>query len=437
MTDESLIPPPSEARSPQQRAVDVVVILDPAGRFRYVNPACQWELGYSLEDVKGMPVLEFVHPVDRVAVQQVMEQAIAEPNKPAYLSGYRVRHSQGHWCMFNATVTSLREDDVFQGLVVSCYNIREREQTERSLMERSRLAALEAEVGRTLAAGGGLTTVLDTCCQRIAQYLPARFVRIWRYDSATQLLDASASAGQHSFTVDFPARIPFGVGAVGQLARRQQSQVTHDVPGDLPVVDQEWFEREGIIAFAGYPLVAEDELVGVLVVMTGQTLMAVERNVLAWMTHAFAVAIDRDRARQALLSRRETLLLQLAGDIRSTLDVRSVLNTTVREVQALLTVDYCSVWHYNTEPASQDRPYDRSYWTETASTLGPEIEGPEESLLGGPLAALWPSLLHFGVLRYDGYGEASPPILDTLKNKLGLTTVSIASIQGRQSQNCA
>ncbi|MEM1426105.1 MAG: PAS domain-containing protein, partial [Cyanobacteria bacterium P01_H01_bin.130] len=105
MTDESLIPPPAEERSLQQRAVDVVVILDPAGRFRYVNPACQWELGYSLEDVKGMPVLEFVHPVDRSAVQQVMDQAIAEPSKPAYLSGYRVRHNNGNWCMFNATVT--------------------------------------------------------------------------------------------------------------------------------------------------------------------------------------------------------------------------------------------------------------------------------------------------------------------------------------------
>lgn len=420
------------------RVVDVVVILDLAGRFRYVNPACQWVLGYSLEDVQGVPVEEFVHPVDRAAVQQVMAEAIEEPSKPAHLSGYRVRHRDGSWCMFNATITSLRHDNVVQGLVVSCYNSRERERTERALMERSRLAELEAEIGRTLAGGGSLKTVLETCCQRVAQHLPARFVRVWEYDPATQLLDMSASAGQHSFTVDFPARIPWGIGVVGQLARRRDTQVTHRVPEELPVVDREWFEREGIVAFAGYPLVAEDVLVGVLVVMTGQRLMAVERNVLSWMTHAFAVAIDRDRARQALLSQRETLLLHLAGEIRSSLDVRAVLNTTVREVQALLNVDYCGVWHYCAEPVyTPEHPEEASYWTETAVTRRSDVPGPVVSLLGGPLAALWPALLHFGVLNYDGYGEASPPILEPLMKKLGMTSVAIACIQGRQNNNCA
>ena len=429
---------PSTGRSPANRAVDVVVIIDLAGNFRYVNPACQWVLGYSLEDVRGMLVEEFVHPVDRAAVQQVMVQAIEQPGKPAYLSGYRVRHANGSWCMFNATVTSLTEDNVVQGLVVSCYDIREREQTERALMERSRLAELEAEIGRVLAEGGALKAVLEKCCQRVAQYLPARFVRVWQYDTTTQLLNVSASAGQHSFTVDFPARIPLGVGVVGQLARRRQIQVTHQVLDDIPLVDRDWLDREGIVAFAGYPLVAEDVLVGMLVVMTGQRLMAVEKNVLAWMTHAFAVAIDRDRARQALLSRRETLLLQLAGEIRSSLDVRSVLNTTVREVQALLNVDYCGVWHYCAEPVpSSAHPQETSYWTETAATLQPHSSVPMVSLLGGPLAALWPALLHFGVLHYDGYGEASPPILEPLMKKLRMTSVAIACVEGHQSQNCA
>ncbi|MEM6501533.1 MAG: ATP-binding protein [Cyanobacteria bacterium P01_C01_bin.89] len=424
--------------SPENRAVDVVVILDMAGNFRYVNPACQWVLGYSLEDVRGLSADEYVHPVDRPAVQQVMAQAIATPSMPAYLSGYRVRHADGSWCMFNATVTALLDDETVQGMVVNCYDIREREQTERALMERSRLAELEAEIGRTLAEGGTLTKVLETCCQKVAQYLPARFVRIWQYDPNTQLLNMCASAGQHSFTVDFPGRIPIGIGVVGQLARRRTSQVTHQVD-DIPAVERDWFRREGIAAFAGYPLVSEDALVGVLVVMTGQRLMAVERNVLAWMTHAFAVAIDRDRARQALLSRRETLLLQLAGEIRSSLDVGAVLDTTVKEVRSLLTVDYCGVWHYHPQPIqSFERPQETSYWTETAATtLHPGIPTPAVDLLSGPLAALWPALLHFGILNYDGYGEASPPILDPLMKKLGLTSVAIACVQGRESKNCA
>ncbi|MEM9772210.1 MAG: ATP-binding protein [Cyanobacteria bacterium P01_D01_bin.73] len=426
-------------RTPASRAVDVVVILDASGNFRYVNPACQWVLGYSIDDVRGLPADRYVHPVDRPAVQQVMGQAIATPAMPAYLSGYRVRHADGSWCMFNATVTALLEDNTVQGLVVNCYDIREREQTERALMERSRLAELEAEIGRTLAAGGALATVLETCCQKVSQYLPARFVRVWQYDPNTQLLNMCASAGQHSFTVDFPGRIPMGIGVVGQLARRRRSQVTHQVLEDIPAVEREWFRREGIAAFAGFPLVSEDSLVGVLVVMTGQRLMAVERNVLAWMTHAFAVAIDRDRARRALLSRRETLLLQLAGEIRSSLDVRAVLNTTVSEVRSLLSVDYCGVWHYHPKPIRPSQhPRETSFWTETAATtLHENIPAPAVSLLSGPLAALWPALLHFGILNYDGYGEASPPILDPLMKKLGLTSVAIACIQGRESNNCA
>ena len=34
---------------------------------------------------------------------------------------------------------------------------------------------------------GALSTVLDTCCQKVAQYLPARFVRVWQYDPNTQI----------------------------------------------------------------------------------------------------------------------------------------------------------------------------------------------------------------------------------------------------------
>jgi len=41
---------------------------------------------------------------------------------------------------------------------------------------------------------------------------------------------------------------------IGMIAQERKPHLTNEVVGDVRVSDQEWAKREGMVAFAGYPL---------------------------------------------------------------------------------------------------------------------------------------------------------------------------------------
>jgi len=56
-------PPPADAIL--DHLVDAVCVVDAHGRFVYNNPACEALLGYSPAELRGMCMIELVHPDDR------------------------------------------------------------------------------------------------------------------------------------------------------------------------------------------------------------------------------------------------------------------------------------------------------------------------------------------------------------------------------------
>src|SRR5207302_4762210 len=55
------------------------------------------------------------------------------------------------------------------------------------------------------------------------------------------------------------SRVPVGKYKIGQIAQERQPHLTNAVVGDPRVGDQEWAKREGMAAFAGYPLVVDED----------------------------------------------------------------------------------------------------------------------------------------------------------------------------------
>ncbi|HHT9139069.1 MAG TPA: diguanylate cyclase, partial [Candidatus Wunengus sp. YC60] len=51
---------------------------------------------------------------------------------------------------------------------------------------------------------------------------------------------------------------------IGLIALERKPHLTNAVIGDPRVNNQEWAKREGMVAFAGYPLIVEDNLIGVM-----------------------------------------------------------------------------------------------------------------------------------------------------------------------------
>ncbi len=56
-----------------QKTHDIVFVLDPEGKFISVNAQVRNLIGYGVEEVEGQPLLSFIHPEDRPAFRQMLE----------------------------------------------------------------------------------------------------------------------------------------------------------------------------------------------------------------------------------------------------------------------------------------------------------------------------------------------------------------------------
>ncbi|MDJ1171709.1 PAS domain S-box protein [Roseofilum sp. BLCC_M154] len=228
-----------------------------------------------------------------------------------------------------------------EGLSIAIRDISERKEAEAALLERSQLSTLAAEVGKTLGQGGDLPALLDRCTQIFVEQLGAIGARIWTFDAETQMLELQALSGPITLTDPLQARIPLGISVIGFIATRQQAYCTNHTANDVCIGAPAWISDQNIQAFAGYPLIVEERLLGVLAVLGRYPFSEELYQMLAWISDAIALAIDRSWARSELISRREGLLFGLASQIRKSLDLNTILDTAVHEIRNLLQIDRC------------------------------------------------------------------------------------------------
>ncbi len=214
-------------------------------------------------------------------------------------------------------------------------------QANQQLLERSRLSALAAEVGVALGQGGALPGSLHRCMQIIAQQLEADCAGIWTFNQTHEILELQALAGQSPYIDTIASSITLGSSILSNIAQNQHPYLTNNVASDGCLSIEEWGDCKQLVAFAGYPLVVEQRLVGTLAFFSRQPLSSIAHTMLEWIASSIAVAIDRSWAREELLSRREALLFRLSSQIRDSLELDTILGTAVNEIRKLLQIDRC------------------------------------------------------------------------------------------------
>jgi light-regulated signal transduction histidine kinase (bacteriophytochrome) len=98
------------------------------------------------------------------------------------------------------------------------------------------------------------------------------------------------------------ASVPVGKAKIGRIAASRKPHTTNDVLADGQLREQEWARAEGMVAFAGYPLLVDGRLVGVLAMFS--------KNKLAEDTFAALEAIAELIA-QGLVRRRTEVELEM------------------------------------------------------------------------------------------------------------------------------
>ncbi|MEZ2276954.1 MAG: AAA family ATPase [Microcoleus sp.] len=168
------------------------------------------------------------------------------------------------------------------------------------LQLRNKKLAFRADVDAGLTTHENLSDMLQSTTEAMVQHLDAAFARIWTLNSAENVLELQASAGQYIHLDGPHARVPVGKFKIGLIAEECHPHLTNDVLNDPRVGDKEWAKREGMIAFAGYPLIVENQIMGVMAMFARHTLDDEILEVLSSVADEIASAIKRKYIQKAL-----------------------------------------------------------------------------------------------------------------------------------------
>ena len=164
---------------------------------------------------------------------------------------------------------------------------------EAELTERNRRIALGNDVGAAVVAGGPLRDVLQRCAEAMVEHLDGAFARVWLLDEADDVLTLEASAGLHTGTRGKYSRIPVGHAKIGRIARTRTPHLTNDLLNDPLLSDPQWARAAGMVSFAGYPLVFEGRLVGVMAMFADRPLSPTVLDALRGCAERLATAVAR------------------------------------------------------------------------------------------------------------------------------------------------
>ncbi|CAG1000852.1 putative sensor histidine kinase pdtaS [Methanosarcinales archaeon] len=176
--------------------------------------------------------------------------------------------------------------------------INELEESRQKLSQQACLSVLGSEVSFALNHGGTLQETLNLCAESMVRNLDAALARIWTLNKGKNMLEMQASAGMYTHTDGFHSRIPVGKFKIGLIARERIPHLTNEISSDPRIHDKEWAKGEGIAAFAGYPLIIEEELVGVMGIFARKPLTDFTVSALASVADNIALCITRKQAEE-------------------------------------------------------------------------------------------------------------------------------------------
>lgn len=174
----------------------------------------------------------------------------------------------------------------------------ERRAAEAAVAARQHRIRALADVNRSISQQLDLEPLLQQITRAVAQLTGAHNAVLWEADPAGQTLRRRAAATDPSVgSVDLPVVLTFEQGGAGWIARHRQALFVEDIATDARIVGATWALSHDLVTFAGAPVVAGDELLGVLTLnlKRGMLPQGDDRMLLSSFASQAAVAINNAR----------------------------------------------------------------------------------------------------------------------------------------------
>ena len=275
-----------------EEVADAVIATDPEGIITVFNAAAEAITDWPRELAYGRPfheVFRLVHPDgEPIELRAAIEAPVVRLASETHLLDRSDRRIP-----VDTTVSCMRDDSSRPSGLVSVFR-------DPSGHRHGAPVALQSEVSAAAAQALTPRGMLQLCAESIVRHMNAAFARIWTLDERGSTLVLQASAGLYTHLDGAHSRIAVGELKIGRIAAQREPHFTNDVLGDPWISDPEWARRERMRAFAGYPLLVDGRLVGVMGLFARQTLSNRVLEALASIGQTIAVALERKQAEQSL-----------------------------------------------------------------------------------------------------------------------------------------
>ncbi|HEY0790451.1 MAG TPA: PAS domain-containing protein [Chthoniobacterales bacterium] len=213
-------------------------------------------------------------------------------------------------------------------------DVTEQKRAEESQARRARQSALHADIHAAFSLGtaSALSTMLQRSAEAFVLHLDAAFARLWTLNERQNVLELQASAGLCTRLEGKDARVALGERSIGLIAQERKPYLTNDVQNDAGSAHAEWTKQEGMVAFAGYPLLVEGRLVGVVAMFARRPLSQDTLEALGTVADTIAQGIERKRSEEksARLNRTLQTLYQCNQAVVRATDEYELLRSVCR-----------------------------------------------------------------------------------------------------------
>jgi PAS domain S-box-containing protein len=239
-------------------SLDMMCVAGFDGFFKRVNPAWEHNLGYSLEELRSKPYLDFVHPGDRGPTIFEAQKLTEGAKSISFENRYRAKDGTYKWLLWNATPSAEEQ-------LVYCVA---RDITDRKRAEQ-RLATGYA-VTRVLAESLTLQAAAPLVLERVCESLEWEVGAIWRIHEKSGVTNCVELWKVPSLQIpEFEAatrtqEYALSVGLPGRVWSSNQPAWIPDLGQDSNFPRATVAQKEGLRSAFAFPVRSAGKVIGVM-----------------------------------------------------------------------------------------------------------------------------------------------------------------------------
>ncbi len=269
--------------------LDVVCVVDKAGRFLSVSAASERVFGYRPEEMIGRTAFEMMHPDDHIASQALIKQI--NSGQPSHDHENRYIHKDGHIVHIMWSAQWLEAEQVRVGVA-------------RDITERKRAEAVQAAlyaISEAAHSVDDLQALYQRVHEVIAQLLPAENFSVALYDAANDQLSFAYHIDQSETP---PSAMPLGGDAfTAEVVRTGEALLLTPETAAQLLAKSGAPAPEHSLDWLGVPLLSGADTIGALVLQSDSATRRYseqDKELLQFVASQVAAAIERKRTHSRL-----------------------------------------------------------------------------------------------------------------------------------------